>query len=86
VLRGLSRWQVDMSLGKQTKITERVSFALSFDFLNIFNHPNFFDPSPNLEDKANFGAVTTQLTPDPKATFQIFYRPRAIQIGGRIQF
>jgi hypothetical protein len=86
VLRGLSRWQLDVSLGKQTKITERVNFALSFDFLNIFNHPNFFDPTPNLEDKANFGVITTQLTPDPNATFQIFYRPRAIQIGGRIQF
>lgn len=86
VLRGLSRWQLDMSLGKQTKLTERVSFSLTFDVFNVFNHPNFFDPSPNLENKANFGAITTQLTPDPNTTFQIFYRPRAIQIGGRFQF
>ncbi|HEX8183882.1 MAG TPA: hypothetical protein VF747_04000, partial [Blastocatellia bacterium] len=88
VLRGLGKWQVDMSLGKQTKITEQVRFALSFDFFNIFNHPNFYDPLPNLEDKTNFGVITTQITPNPNGfpLAQTFYRPRAIQIGGRIQF
>ena len=88
VLRGLSHWQLDFSLGKQTRLTERVSFVLSFDFLNIFNHPNFLDPAPNLEDPANFGAITTQIVPNPDGfpLAQTFYRPRAIQIGGRIQF
>ena len=88
VLRGLGKWQVDLSLGKQTKLTERVSFALSFDFFNLFNHPNFLDPSPNLEDKTNFGVITTQIVPNPNGfpLAQTFYRPRAIQIGGRIQF
>src|SRR5262249_20350060 len=88
VLRGLSKWQLDMSLGKKTKITEQVSFTLTFDFFNIFNHPNFADPTPNLEDKANFGVITTQLVPNPNGfpLAQTFYRPRAIQVGGRIQF
>jgi hypothetical protein len=87
-LRGLGKWQVDMSLGKQTKITERVGLALSFDFFNVFNHPNFYDPFPNLEDRTNFGVITTQITPNPNGfpLAQTFYRPRAIQIGGRIQF
>ena len=77
-----------MSLGKQTKITERVSIVLSFDFFNIFNHPNFYDPTPNLEDPTNFGAITTQIVPNPNGfpLAQTFYRPRAIQLGGRIQF
>ena len=88
VLRGLSHWQLDLSLGKQTKIGERMSFALSFDLFNIFNHPNFLDPAPNLEDPTNFGQITTQLTPNPNGfpLAQTFYRPRAIQIGARIQF
>jgi carboxypeptidase family protein len=88
VLRGLSHWQIDLSLGKDTKITERVSFRLTFDFFNIFNHPNFLDPAPNLEDPTNFGSVTTQIVPNPGGfpLAQTFYRPRAIQIGGRIQF
>ena len=87
-LRGLSHWQVDLSLGKQTKIGEKVTFALSFDFFNILNHPNFYDPNPNLEDQFNFGAITTQITPNPNGfpLAQTFYRPRAIQIGARIQF
>jgi len=88
VLRGLSHWQLDWSVGKQTKLTERVAFQLSFDFFNIFNHPNFLDPAPNLEDKTNFGAITTQIVPNPNGfpLAQTFYRPRAIQIGARIQF
>jgi hypothetical protein len=88
VLRGLSKWQLDLSLGKQTKIAERVSFGLSFDFFNIFNHPNFYDPGLNLEDPTNFGVITTQITPNPDGfpLAQTFYRPRAIQIGARIQF
>jgi hypothetical protein len=88
VLRGLSKWQADMSLGKQTKITEQVSFNLSFDFFNIFNHPTFYDPGPNLESPTNFGAITTQITPNPNGfpLAQTFFRPRAIQVSGRIQF
>ena len=93
VLRGLSHWQFDTSLGKQTKITERVNFVLSFDFFNIFNHPNFYDPNvndfnANLENPANFGVITTQIVPNPNGfpLAQTFYRPRAIQLGGRIQF
>lgn len=65
VLRGLSHWQLDTSIGKETKIAERLSFTLAFDFFNIFNHPNFYDPFPNLEDPANFGAITTQIVPNP---------------------
>ena len=88
VLRGLSKWQLDLSLGKQTKIAERVSFGFSVDFFNIFNHPNFLDPGLNLEDPANFGVITTQITPNPDGfpLAQTFYRPRALQIGARIQF
>lgn len=44
VLRGLNRWFFDLSLSKETKITEKVNFSLSFDFLNVFNHVIFNDP------------------------------------------
>ena len=59
-----------------------------FDFFHIFNHPNFLDPGLNLEDPTNFGVITTQITPNPEGfpLAQTFYRPRAIQIGARIQF
>ena len=88
VLRGLSHWQLDMSFGKETKIRENVKFVVAVDFFNMFNHPNFFDPAPNLEDPANFGVITTQLFNNPNGfpLAQTFYRPRAIQVSGRIQF
>ncbi|HLX84309.1 MAG TPA: TonB-dependent receptor [Terriglobales bacterium] len=34
----------DLSLGKDTHLTERVSMKLSADFFNILNHPNFANP------------------------------------------
>jgi len=44
VLRGLSYWNMDFSLKKQFKITERVSFEAQAVFLNLFNHVVFYDP------------------------------------------
>ncbi len=44
VLRGLPYWNVDFSLKKNFKITERVSFEAQAVFLNLFNHVVFFDP------------------------------------------
>ena len=82
VLRGFARWQTDISLGKQTRITEQVRFSLSFDFFNIFNRVNFADPGLSLDDRVNFGVVSGQLVGAANG----FYRPRAIQIGARIDF
>ncbi|MEW6129866.1 MAG: carboxypeptidase regulatory-like domain-containing protein [Acidobacteriota bacterium] len=82
VLRGLTRWQFDMSFGKQTRITEKVKLGLSFDFFNIFNHVNFADPSLDLNNRASFGVITSQLV----GVANGFYRPRVIQIGARIDF
>jgi hypothetical protein len=79
VLRGLPRWQLDLSLGKQTKITERVEFTFTADFFNIFNHVNFVDPTLNLSQRASFGVITNQL-------INAIYRPRTIQFGARVQF
>jgi hypothetical protein len=75
-------------VGKETRIKENMRLKLSFDFFNIFNHPNFLDPAPNLESPANFGAVTTQIVSNPNGfpLAQTFYRPRAIQIGARFEF
>jgi len=76
VLRGLSRWSFDWSVGKETKITERVKFSLSFDFFNVLNHVIFNDPgSLSLQNKAAFGVITSQNN-----------TARRIQIGARIDF
>jgi hypothetical protein len=79
VLRGLPSWQLDLSLGKQTKITENVQFTFTADFFNIFNHVNFADPTLDLNQRTSFGVITNQL-------INAFLRPRTIQLGARVQF
>ncbi|MEK6322566.1 MAG: carboxypeptidase regulatory-like domain-containing protein [Acidobacteriota bacterium] len=74
VLRGFSRWNLDMSLGKETKIGERVKFAISADFFNIFNRVQFVNPLLDFTDKATFGVVDNA------------FGSRQIQFGARIEF
>jgi hypothetical protein len=62
-LNGLGYWNVDMSLGKATKITEKLKVQFSADFFNVFNHPNFLDPSFDTTQPATFGVINTQLVP-----------------------
>jgi hypothetical protein len=47
-LRGRGFAQVDFSVAKNTKITERTSLALRIDIFNILNKTNFADPSGGL--------------------------------------
>jgi hypothetical protein len=42
--RGLGYWNVDFSMKKQFKITERFSTEFQVVFTNLFNHPVFYDP------------------------------------------
>lgn len=51
---GLNNW--DMSLVKDTGVTERVRFQLRFEFFNIFNHAQFNAPDLTTGD-ALFGAI-----------------------------
>ena len=49
-------WQsrADISLVKQTQITERLGLRYSFDVYNLANHPSFDIPIVNLFQNANF--------------------------------
>jgi hypothetical protein len=80
-LRGLSYWNLDMRFGKTTSITERVRAEFSFDFFNIFNHPNFLDPSFDATTPSTFGVINTQLIPADRISGS-----RWIQFGFRIDF
>ena len=80
-LRGLGFWQYDMTIGKTTKITENVRFRFSADFINIFNHVNFNDPTPSLQGPTTFGVISSQRISDLQNIF-----PRQIQFGARIEF
>ena len=74
-IRGLGHWNLDLSLGKKTHVTEKLSAVLTADFINVLNHVEFLDPALSLQSAANFGVITTQ-----------YGTPRAIQIGLRLEF
>ena len=74
-LRGLSHWNVDLSIGKKIPIVERASAVLTADLINALNRVEFVDPALSLQTPSNFGVLNTQ-----------FGTPRAIQIGLRIEF
>jgi hypothetical protein len=81
-LIGLGFWNLDQSIGKRTAITERVSMSFSADFFNIFNHPNFQDPTLNISSASSFGVIGTQLVPTNRDTAGA----RWIQLGLRFEF
>jgi hypothetical protein len=49
---------LDVSGGKNTKITEGVSFNLRVDAFDILNHPNFAQPAGNTASLSNFGQIS----------------------------
>src|SRR2546425_270831 len=81
-LRGLPFWNLDMSFGKKTALTERVSIGFSTDFFNIFNHVNFVDPTLSISQRGSFGVISSQLVP----TNRDIAGSRWIQFGLRVDF
>jgi hypothetical protein len=75
-IRGLARWNLDMSIGKETTITERVRLRFSADFTNIFNRVEFSDVAfLDFNDPAGFGVLNSQ-----------YNQPRFIQLGFRLEW
>ena len=75
VLRGFPRWNLDLSIGKKTNITERIKTVFSFDMINALNRVEFADPAMDLRNRGAFGVITSQ-----------FASPRQIQAGLRFEF
>lgn len=82
-LYGLPFWNTDASVGKRFPIRERVNFAVSFDFYNLFNHPNFNNPSLPLTGSgiANFGVISSTVVPANRQASS-----RWIMFGARVEF
>ncbi len=80
-LRGLPFWNLDMSIGKVTNITERIRTRLSADFFNVFNHVNFNNPSLSYQTPSTFGVITTEFTPPNRTN-----GARAVELGLRVEF
>jgi hypothetical protein len=72
---GLPYWNLDLSIRKNIRITERFSTEFQFLCLNTLNHMVFANPSQSLGDLANWGALTSQGN-----------TPRQMEFGIRIKF
>jgi len=75
ILRGMAHWNLDLSVARKFKLTERLSTRFSAQFFNIFNHVMFFDPALSLQAPTTFGVIGSQLN-----------SPRAISLGLHLDF
>jgi len=80
VYRGMPYWNVDLSVKKNFKITERFAAVFQVVFTNFFNHDQFGDPAGDYLDTsspASFGTLPGTVT----AT-----SPRQMEFGFRLNF
>jgi Carboxypeptidase regulatory-like domain/TonB dependent receptor-like, beta-barrel/TonB-dependent Receptor Plug Domain len=93
-LRGFPLSQLDLALRRQFGLTERVKLQLRAEAFNIFNHPNFGDPEPNLSNSL-FGQSRVMLGRSlgggggARGGFSPLYQiggPRSIQLAVKLLF
>jgi hypothetical protein len=91
LLRGPNFAQVDLSIGKNTRLSERTSLQLRVEIFNLLNRTNFADPSGGLSCNGSvgqcfgfgqsFATVGNQL-----GGLLGFGGPRQIQLSARFNF
>ncbi len=87
ILRGQPRWNVDLGLTKDTRITERFGLQFYAQAFNVFNHMQWNDPYLALNDPQDFGDLSSQygaLTLGGAGASANY--TRIIQLGLRFQF
>lgn len=72
---GLPYWNLDMSVNKNFKITERASFEYSMIFTNVLNHTVLADPGLNLSDPTSWGVLSGNIND-----------PRSMEFGLRLSY
>ena len=77
---GPSFVNTDLSLLKNTKITEAVNLQFRAEAFDIFNHPNFGNPNLNV-GTSNFGSITSTRFPNGD-----FGSARQLQLALKLQF
>ncbi len=76
----------DLSLFKQFRFTERFRLQFRAEFFNAFNHPNFANPSANINSPGSFGKVTNTLNPILGTNSGGPGDPREIQLALKLYF
>jgi hypothetical protein len=69
-----SFFDLDTSVGKRFKVTEKSYFDFRAEFFNLLNHASFGPPGRTLATPATFGLITTQTTAPRNIQFALkFY-------------
>lgn len=86
-LRGFPLSQLDLSLRRQFALTERVNLQLRADAFNIFNRPNFANPTGILSS-SNFGRATQMLNTGLRGLSSLYQigGPRSFQMSLKLNF
>jgi len=74
-VRGLPYWNVDLSVKKNIKITERFNVQFQLVVANLFNHVVFFDPTMDITSPSTWGVLSAQGN-----------TPRQMEFGLRFSF
>lgn len=74
---GFARWNLDMSITKDTRLTERLGVNFYALFTNFLNHFQPSDPTVNIDSPSSWGAVTGQ---EPG------YESRQLEMGLKIRW
>ena len=75
-VRGPGLWNNDLSVSKFFKMPkENIRLQLRGEAYNLFNHPNFANPTVSTANPTTFGEIT-QMKSDP----------RVLQIALRLEF
>jgi hypothetical protein len=87
VLRGFPAVQADFSLRREFDLREGTALQLRMEAFNLFNHPNFYNPSGVLSS-SNFGRATQMLGSGLSGLSPLFQigGTRSIQVALKLLF
>src|SRR5438270_10770641 len=80
VIRGFPTWNLDATVSKDIRATERIGATLIIQFSNVLNHFQPANPTMNIDSPATWGVVTNQ------ATSTNGLQSRQMEFGLRIRF
>lgn len=81
IATGPGQFNWDISIAKNTRITERVRMQFRSDFYNAFNHPQFAPPQGTNFGTLGFENVANFATPTGNQITATTVNPRLIQFG-----
>ena len=87
LFRGPFGSRVDLSVGKQFQLNERLRLRVSAEAFNLFNHPNFDTPNNVVDFYPNFGPPATVPPTGSLGVIQhTIGSPRFLQLSAHFDF